>query len=67
MKILIVSQYFWPEEFRVNDLAIDLVKRGHEVSVLTGNPNYPKGKFLKGYGLNGPKKHTEVLKFTECQ
>lgn len=51
MKILIVSQYFWPEEFRINDLAIDLVERGHEVSVLTGNPNYPKGKFYQGYGF----------------
>jgi len=50
MKILIVSQYFWPEEFRINDLAVDLVKRGFDVSVLTGNPNYPKGKFYKGYG-----------------
>lgn len=51
MKILIVSQYFWPEEFRVNDLAIDLVEKGNEVTVLTGNPNYPKGKFYQGYGL----------------
>jgi glycosyltransferase involved in cell wall biosynthesis len=51
MKLLIVSQYFWPEEFRINDLAIDLVKRGHDVSVITGNPNYPKGEFVKGYGL----------------
>lgn len=50
MNILIVTQYFWPEEFRVNDLAIDLVKRGNTVTVLTGNPNYPKGKFFKGYG-----------------
>tara|TARA_B100001059_G_scaffold219955_1_gene241484 strand:- start:7711 stop:8907 length:1197 start_codon:yes stop_codon:yes gene_type:complete len=52
MKILIVSQYFWPEEFRVNDLAIELVKRGHEVSVITGIPNYPKGKFYQGYNFN---------------
>lgn len=51
MKILIVTQYFWPEEFRVNDLAIDLVKRGNTVTVLTGNPNYPKGKFFKGYSF----------------
>lgn len=51
MKILIVSQYFYPEEFRINDLAFDLVKRGHEVTVLTGNPNYPKGEFYKGYGF----------------
>ncbi|MDD3322944.1 MAG: glycosyltransferase family 4 protein [Paludibacter sp.] len=51
MKILIVSQYFWPEEFRINDLALDLLKRGHEVTVLTGNPNYPTGNFYKGYGF----------------
>lgn len=51
MKILIVTQYFWPEEFRVNDLAIDLVNRGNSVTVLTGNPNYPKGEFFKGYGF----------------
>jgi len=51
MKILIVSQYFWPEEFRINDLAIELKKRGHDVSVLTGNPNYPKGRFYSGYGV----------------
>lgn len=51
MKILIVSQYFWPEEFQINDLAFELVKKGHEVNVITGNPNYPKGKFNKGYGF----------------
>ena len=43
MKILIVSQYFWPENFRINDLVRDLTSRGHEVSVLTGMPNYPEG------------------------
>jgi len=51
MKILVVSQYFWPEEFRINDLAIELKKRGHEVCVLSGNPNYPTGKFNQGYGF----------------
>lgn len=51
MRILIVSQYFWPESFRINDLAIGLVEKGHEVTVLTGIPNYPFGKFYKGYGL----------------
>jgi len=51
MKILIVSQYFWPESFRINDLVTELVKRGHEVSVLTGKPNYPQGKLYKGYSL----------------
>lgn len=44
MKILIVSQYFWPENFRVNDLTLELVQRGHNVTVLTGIPNYPGGK-----------------------
>jgi len=43
VNILIVSQYFWPENFRINDLASELVKRGHEVTVLTGFPNYPNG------------------------
>jgi colanic acid biosynthesis glycosyl transferase WcaI len=43
MRILIVSQYFWPENFRVNELAAELVSRGHTVTVLTGRPNYPEG------------------------
>ena len=43
MKILIVSQYFWPENFRINDLCAQLVKRGHDVTLLTGKPNYPTG------------------------
>ena len=46
MKILVVSQYFWPENFRINDLCIGLVERGHEVTVLTGKPNYPGGSFF---------------------
>lgn len=43
LRILILSQYFWPEEFRVNDLALELQRRGHHVTVLTGQPNYPSG------------------------
>lgn len=49
MKILIVCQHFEPEQFRINDIAYELHKRGHNVSVLTGLPNYPKGKIYKGY------------------
>lgn len=53
MRILIISQYFWPESFRINDLSVALVERGHSVEVLTGNPNYPNGRFYEGYsGLN---------------
>lgn len=56
MKILLVSQYFWPETFRVNDLAQELVLRGNEVTVLTGKPNYPQGAIYKGYSFWGYKK-----------
>lgn len=50
MRILVVSQYFWPENFRINDLVTGLTDRGHRVTVLTGQPNYPKGEFFEGYG-----------------
>ena len=47
--ILVVSQYFYPETFRINDMATEWVKRGYKVTVLTGIPNYPTGKFFEGY------------------
>ena len=53
MRILVVTQYFWPENFRINDVALGLVSRGHEVTVYTGKPNYPEGRFFPGYGLLG--------------
>lgn len=53
MKLLIVSQYFFPEEFKINDLTEELVRKGHEVTVLTGKPNYPKGHFFEGYRFWG--------------
>ena len=57
MKIIIVSQYFFPEEFLVNDFAWGLERRGHDVIVFTGLPNYPSGKFFKGYSIfSGPYK-----------
>ena len=49
MRILVVSQYFWPEQFRINDLVLALNGRGHDVSVLTGVPNYPSGQLFEGY------------------
>lgn len=58
MKILIVSQYFYPENFKVNDIAFDFVKKGHEVTVLTGKPNYPQGSFFKGYSFFKKRKET---------
>ncbi len=52
MRVLIISQYFWPESFRINDLAVGLRDRGHEVMVLTGLPNYPGGQIYPGYGFS---------------
>lgn len=49
--ILVVAQYFYPEQFRINDICEEWIKRGYKVTVLTGIPNYPQGKFYKGYGL----------------
>ena len=49
--ILVISQYFYPENFRINDICKEWVNRGYEVTVITGIPNYPQGKFFKGYGL----------------
>lgn len=49
MRILIVSQYYFPEQFQINEIAPELVKRGHEVTVLCGVPNYPKGVVFEGY------------------
>jgi colanic acid biosynthesis glycosyl transferase WcaI len=49
LRILIISQYFFPENFRINDLCLGLKDNGHEVTVLTGRPNYPSGKFYEGY------------------
>ncbi len=51
MNILLVTNHFYPEEFRCNDLAFELAHRGHRVSVLTAIPDYPKGKFHCGYGI----------------
>ena len=58
MRILVISQYFWPENFPINDFAAGLQKRGHHLEVLTGIPNYPHGRFFQGYSFFGPKKDT---------
>lgn len=55
MKILFVSQYFYPETFKGNDLVFDWVRRGYEVTVLTAKPNYPSGSFFDGYSFFGRK------------
>lgn len=49
MNILIITQYFYPEEFKINEIAVELVNRGHLVEVITGLPNYPSGTVFSGY------------------
>ena len=59
MKILVVCQYYWPEPFRVSDICAALVEAGHEVTVVTGTPNYPEGEIYPGY--EGAAHRDEVL------
>lgn len=49
MKLCIFTNHFYPEDFKVNDIAFELAKRGYEVTVITAVPDYPKGKFFDGY------------------
>lgn len=58
MRVLIVSQYFYPENFKSNDIAFELSKRGYQVDVMASIPNYPEGVFYKGYGLFHKRKET---------
>lgn len=52
MRILIVTQYFWPENFRINDLVAELKSRGHQLTILTGKPNYPSGDLFPEYAAS---------------
>lgn len=58
MNILVVSQYYYPEQFRVNDICEELARRGNTVTVLTGLPNYPKGEVYEGYRNGKNRKQT---------
>lgn len=65
MKILVICQYYYPEPFRIPHICEELVKCGHEVTVVTGTPNYPMGEIFEGYQngnrqdevINGVKVH----------
>jgi glycosyltransferase involved in cell wall biosynthesis len=58
MHILVESQFFYPEQMRINDICSALVERGHTVTVVTSIPNYPQGKYFPGYGLFKKRKET---------
>ena len=66
MRILIITQYFWPENFRINEVAEELVKLGHKVYILTGYPNYPKGEvypeFKKDYKKFSQYKGIKIIR-----
>ena len=51
MRILIISQYFYPENFKINEIAFFLKKKGYRVSELTSKPNNNEGKFFEGYNF----------------
>ncbi|MGM9453017.1 glycosyltransferase family 4 protein [Legionella bozemanae] len=53
MRILLISQYFWPETFIINELVETLTQQGHTIKVLTGKPNYPNGEIFAGYTKKG--------------
>ena len=69
MKILVICQYYYPEPFRITDVCEELVKLGHNVTVVTGTPNYPMGNIYSGYEnrsrqdevINGVKVHRCVV------
>lgn len=58
MKILVVCQYYYPEPFRITDICETLVQRGHQVTVLTGLPNYPEGQVPEAYRHGRKRKQT---------
>jgi colanic acid biosynthesis glycosyl transferase WcaI len=60
MRLLVVTQYFWPENFRINELVCELVARGHSVTVLTGYPNYPSGKVFEEFARH-PDLYNEFM------
>ena len=50
-RILIVTQYIYPETFKSSEMAFELAKRGYKIDVLCGIPNYPEGHYIEGYGI----------------
>lgn len=58
LRVLVISQYFWPENFRINELVQSLVLRGTKIDVLTGKPNYPDGTVYEGYHAMGTMRET---------
>lgn len=60
LKILVVTQYFWPENMRINSMVEGFIAKGHEVTVLTGQPNYPEGQIYSDY-RNAPDTYSNYF------
>lgn len=67
MNILVFSQYFHPERFLINEICYGLVKRGHKVTIVTGQPNYPEGKIYKGYKNKTCTERIQGVKVIRCK
>ena len=65
-RILVVSQHYWPENFRITDICRGFVESGVEVDVLCGLPNYPKGEWFEGYRYMGPRHFARAHFFELC-
>src|SRR5687768_14371016 len=63
LKVLVISQHFWPEQFRLNQVVEDLHAAGAEVTVLTGHPNYPRGSTFPGYDARSIMRETHPIGF----
>ena len=59
-RILVVSQHYWPENFRITDICAGFAADGCEVDVLCGLPNYPKGEWFEGYRYTGPRRESHA-------
>lgn len=67
-RILVVTQHFWPENFRINDIVEGFLADGIEVDVFCGLPNYPKGEWFDGYDANGPfEEHFGTAQVFRCR
>lgn len=67
MRILVVTQYFYPEQFRINDICRNLHHRGHQITVLTGQPNYPDGVLYPGYENRDNEENYQGIRIIRCQ
>lgn len=67
MKVLVVSQYYYPEPLRVNDIFEEFTRRGHSVTVLTGLPNYPDGELYSGYNNKAQEELINGVRVIRCK